>query len=160
MDEEYTKHDVSRIIGESVRKIVYWTDIGLIVPDIEPSQGRGKKRVYSKRNLIEFSMIQVLKDKCSVPLQVISVILSGLRVGQHKSQKFRDFFESDEWGSGKELIFVLHSQAGPRGFYVVCKNKYGSYDLPRVAFESSIKNSLVFTVVMLGKVKVMATKKF
>ena len=39
---EYTKSDVANVLKKRPRTIKYWTDIGLVIPDIEPSQERGR----------------------------------------------------------------------------------------------------------------------
>ncbi len=56
---EYSKKDIAKLLKLPHRTITYWTDYGLVVPDIVPSIGRGVPRVYSERNLLEFVMIYI-----------------------------------------------------------------------------------------------------
>ena len=106
---EHSKQDVAKIIGRSTRNISYWTDFGLVIPDIKPSQGKGIKRLYSDRNLIEFAMIDVMVKEVNVSLDIAQLIFNDLRAGYSPKDKveFQDFYESDEWGISKELAVVI-----------------------------------------------------
>jgi DNA-binding transcriptional MerR regulator len=112
------KRDIAEILGKSPRTIQLWTDQGLVVPDIRPSQGKGIARVYSARNLLEFAMIDFMVMPLSIPIRTIKYIFDTLREGHCPYQRavagkdydprtmgFEDFFESSEWGHTKELIF-------------------------------------------------------
>ena len=79
---EYSKRDIAGILGRSHRNITYWTDFGLVIPDIQPSQGRGVARIYSERNLIEFGMIDIMNKDFGVNLDTIRDILQVLRDGK------------------------------------------------------------------------------
>jgi DNA-binding transcriptional MerR regulator len=125
---EYSKRDIAKILGRSHRNITYWTDFGLVIPDVQPSQGRGVPRIYSERNLIEFGMIDILVKDFGVSLDSIQHILKVLREGEYKQymgkfgfpskeekekgiykfkvQAFRDFYKNPDWGHEKELIYV------------------------------------------------------
>ena len=75
---EYSKRDIAKKLGRSHRNITYWTDFGLVIPDIQPSQGRGIARIYSDRNLIEFSMIDIMVKVMKVSLDTIQYIFNNL----------------------------------------------------------------------------------
>lgn len=130
--EQYLKKDIAKILNKPIRTIQYWTDEKLVIPDIEPSQGKGKARVYSKRNLIEFAMIEVMCGPGQMYLELYDAkfILKILRNGgvvegyQHimfagtEDTKFgssripkgvnvlEDFYTSTEWGKTRELACV------------------------------------------------------
>jgi DNA-binding transcriptional MerR regulator len=132
---EYLKRDIARILKKSPRTIEFWTSSGLVIPDIEPSQGKGKPRVFSGRNLLEFVMIDMLA-RMGVSLEVIKEILGVLRKGEwinksiansiakssglsdeEKEQKkrqntqvFKDFWISEAWGFSRELVYVCEKQ--------------------------------------------------
>jgi hypothetical protein len=116
---EYSKRDIAKIIGRTHRNITYWTDFGLVIPDVQPSQGRGISRIYSDRNLIEFAMIDIMVKVMKVSLDTIQYIFKNLRAGFYiewekqkktlgwgKPIKFPDFFDNHEWGPKKDLLFV------------------------------------------------------
>jgi len=87
--QAFEKYDIARFVNESVRKIQYWTDFGLITPGIKPSRGRGKKRLYSIFNCRDAGMIQIMKDEYHISLNMIKKIL-------------------DAWGRNpKKEIFIL-----------------------------------------------------
>jgi DNA-binding transcriptional MerR regulator len=111
---EYTKADIANILKKKKRTIQYWTDFGLVIPDVSPSQGRGKARVYSDRNLVEFAMIDYL-SRLHIELASVKAIMAGLRKGYDEIKgdngevqkiTFSDFFRNREWGDTKELAFV------------------------------------------------------
>ena len=119
---EYSKRDIAKIINRSHRNITYWTDFGLVVPDIQPSSGRGIARVYSERNLIEFGMLDIMVKDYGISLDSIRYILKILRDGsfekgfdvssglilkmEFKTTDISDFYENGEWGSEKDLLYV------------------------------------------------------
>jgi len=125
---QYLKRDIARIFKKRPNTIEYYTSSGLVIPDIEPSQGRGKPRVYSGRNLIEFGMIEVMQ-RMGISLSTVDRVLGILRKGEwspdgfvevmekkgveaavdwkrHNIISFRSFWKSDEWGIKKELVFL------------------------------------------------------
>lgn len=58
----YTKKEVFEITGLPLRLVQYHTERGLVSPEIDPGEGRGGIRKYSKRNLVEFGVIKVLNE--------------------------------------------------------------------------------------------------
>jgi DNA-binding transcriptional MerR regulator len=154
----FIKKDIARIIDEPTRKITFWTDSGLVVPDIESEGGRGVSKKYSEINLFEFAMIKVMRDHFQISLHTIQMILAGLRTGRAKNQPFADFYDNRAWGHDRELLFISQGQFGPKGFYPIDKDEYGSYIAPPIAFDNAIRNATLFTTIMLGKIKNMANK--
>lgn len=53
----FTRREVAEQIGLSDRLVKFYTDEDLIIPEINPGRGRGHVRRYSKKNLIEFALI-------------------------------------------------------------------------------------------------------
>ena len=58
----YIKKDISKITGLAPRLIQFYTDEGLIIPEVGKGVGRGKVRRYSIKNLLEFAIIKELND--------------------------------------------------------------------------------------------------
>jgi DNA-binding transcriptional MerR regulator len=113
--EQYTKRDISSILeGLSVRTVQYYTDFGIVTPDISPSQGRGKTRIYSERNLVQFAMAEYMTE-LNVDLDTIKRIMVVLRDGEfvHPEylkpnapvEMFDSFFDDETWGIKKELLY-------------------------------------------------------
>jgi DNA-binding transcriptional MerR regulator len=117
---EYSKRDIASKLGRSHRNITYWTDFGLVIPDVRPSQGRGIARIYSERNLIEFGMIDIMVKDYGISLDSIQYILRKLRdgsltkiSGMRPKMKtdlmfFEDFYTNRIWGEEKDLMYLEH----------------------------------------------------
>jgi hypothetical protein len=54
MAESYTKKEVAAITGIPYRNIQFYTEQGVVVPEVEAAGGRGKFRRYSNRDLVYF----------------------------------------------------------------------------------------------------------
>jgi len=75
----YTVNDIATAVGESARKISYWSDIGLLVPDLTGPRAQGKTRQYALSNILNAAMIKVMKDDYSLSLSIIRGILDVWR---------------------------------------------------------------------------------
>ena len=155
---EYRKAAIAKRIGERPQTIQFWVKQGLLEPDIEPRQGKGKALVFSERNLLEAAMIHIIKERQIVFLFTAREIMEGLRKGRYKNQVFKDFFDNPEWGETKELIFKKLDHIGAGGFSIIEKDNHGYYRPDPLIFGSSIKQGTLLTVVMLGKIKQLALK--
>jgi hypothetical protein len=143
---EYLKRDIARIIDRPARTIQYWTDHGVVIPDIVPSTGKGKARVYSHRNLIEFGMVDIMCRQMKMELDVASNILDLIRWGGVGESGFQygfgqpkgvnllaDFYTSPEWGESKELACMISTNRAfsdeelvpppVMGFFVITKDE-------------------------------------
>ena len=127
--KEYSKRDIAKILGRSHRNITYWTDFGLVIPDVQPSQGRGVPRIYSARNLIEFAMIDIMLKQTKTSLDSIHNILKNLRKGRYldwKKQKeilgwgepikFPDFYDNVDWGAKKDVVYMYFHYVEPKTY--------------------------------------------
>jgi DNA-binding transcriptional MerR regulator len=111
--DAYRKREIAKRLGEPPRKIQFWVDEGIVTPDIKPPSGRGKAMLFSERNLIEFGMIQIMKDEFGLGLAAIKKILAELRMisdpDQRKNSALEfasDFYTNLEWGTELELLYV------------------------------------------------------
>ena len=161
---EYSKRDIADLIDRRHRTITYWTDFGLVIPDIQPSQGRGVARLYSDTNLLQFAMIDIMVRELGVSLDTIQGIMNGLRQGSYVDRQetrnavhFPDFFISHLYGNTRELLLIesrsfTHPNVPERSFALV--DNYGT------DFKQSAKSfGGVMTIIPLGQVKVMAMEK-
>jgi len=60
--KSYIKKEISEITGLAPRLVQFYTDEGLITPEVDKGAGRGKVRRYSKKNLFQFALIKELRD--------------------------------------------------------------------------------------------------
>ena len=58
--EDYTKKQVSEITGLAPRLVQFYTEEGVVSPDIDEGKGRGKFRRYSIYNVFQFGLINEL----------------------------------------------------------------------------------------------------
>ena len=75
--EIFTNSNVIKICELPQRRIVHWTQVGLVEPVIEAS-GAGSKRHYSYKNLLEFGLCKELFD-LGLGIQSVKGILKDLR---------------------------------------------------------------------------------
>lgn len=63
---EFTKSQVCEalagIVDLTEREVQYWTDLGIVEPDISTPPGKGNPRLYSDMNLIDFAVAKQLLD--------------------------------------------------------------------------------------------------
>lgn len=79
VDIAFSTAEVSRIIGVSRRQLAYWDRIGLIWPSFKKASGKGSRRLYSLRDLVELIIIGRLLDN-KIPLQRIRKSFDCIRV--------------------------------------------------------------------------------
>lgn len=60
MRREWTKTEAAKALGITARTIHFYTDAGLLTPDVANPKGKGTTRRYSAHNLFEFAVIREL----------------------------------------------------------------------------------------------------
>jgi DNA-binding transcriptional MerR regulator len=162
--EQYLKRNIADILEISPRKVQYYTDEFLVIPDVQPPSGKGSPRIYSHRNLIEFAMVLLMSGSFGVPLNLISTILMFLRDGQFKhdrlgSTKFEDFYTSDSWGMTKELIFITTTFGLPKinqypiWLAVSEADEQGKFSVDQAINDSGQGDRRCITILKLGGIK-------
>ena len=76
---EYTSREVADLLKLKPRTIKYWTDYGLVHPDISPSRGKGVERLFSQRNVTEFEMVEFMTRGLKIQLNFAKHILEEWR---------------------------------------------------------------------------------
>lgn len=74
MKKEYGKKELAEFLGVNPETILYYTKLGIITPEIDNPKGRGVRRKYSLKNVVEFMVVLRLR-KGLVPLEKIKLIL-------------------------------------------------------------------------------------
>ena len=72
---EFIKKEVAEIVGLPPRTIQFYTDSGVVTPDVYQGRRRGDHHKYSVRNLFEFALIKKLREFGMV-VSVIRKIIS------------------------------------------------------------------------------------
>ncbi|SHL18818.1 MerR HTH family regulatory protein [Desulfatibacillum alkenivorans DSM 16219] len=77
MDQDlYSKSQAAKLLGITPRTIHYYTDLGLVVPKINPT-GKGTTRWYSVGNLFELMFIKELASS-GISLESIKYVIDQL----------------------------------------------------------------------------------
>jgi DNA-binding transcriptional MerR regulator len=79
LKDAYSKKEVSELLGETRRTIQFWTDEGIVVPGVANPKGRGKTRLYSRKNLMDFLLVRKLTN-CGLSLMTISLMMAMSRM--------------------------------------------------------------------------------
>jgi len=79
MVNAFSSAEVSQITGISCRQLAYWDITGLLKPSVRPALGRGSRRLYSIRDLVELKVIIRLLNS-SLSLQRVRNSLQFIKV--------------------------------------------------------------------------------
>ncbi len=74
----YSMTDAARILAEPAHRLIYLCEQGVVVPDVQESEGRGTSRLFSARNLFDFAVALRLRD-ASLPVGAVRAVLRLLR---------------------------------------------------------------------------------
>lgn len=169
--QQFSKRDIATALNLPVRTITFWTDFGLVLPDISPSQGKGKARLYSRKNLIQFAMINCLSRQIGISLDDVQKIMLTLNKGHYVRPKgeridFSDFFTDDQWGVTKELCYIQkqveigkYKAIHQRDFYIEIQFECGPEDQPVEPKLNLTLNSFETRIISLGKIRDYAMAK-
>ena len=80
MKNAWTKKEAAEAIGITPRTIHYYTDEGLITPEIANPKGKGTTRKYSAKNLLEILVIRELV-KLGLNLSRIKQAMNAVKSG-------------------------------------------------------------------------------
>jgi len=75
---EFTRKEVAKETNLNERLVKFYTDEGLVEPEIDPGKGRGKVRRYSQRNIIDFALIKRM-TALNIKIQKIREFLEHFR---------------------------------------------------------------------------------
>jgi len=74
----FTKKKASEITGLPLRSIQYYTERMVISPEVDAGEGKGSRRLYSKKNLVELSIIKALAEY-QIAFPVVKRVMALLR---------------------------------------------------------------------------------
>jgi len=115
MKRAFIKKEAAKVLDITPRTIQFYTDDGLIIPEIANPTGRGTTRKYSKRNLIELLLIRELA-KNGLSLEKIKNVMTELRTkydndflnpeGAWEKMKERDHIKLLIYDAGNDNPFI------------------------------------------------------
>jgi DNA-binding transcriptional MerR regulator len=89
---DFSLTEAADMLGIKRRTLAFYSDSEIVTPDIDPSSGRGTRRLYSKRNLLEFLIVRELNAN-GVRIEYMKRIIKDLREWPHR---YRGVSESDK----------------------------------------------------------------
>jgi DNA-binding transcriptional MerR regulator len=99
----FTKKEVAEDLEISAGTVEYYTDEGLLIPEIANPSGRGKTRKYSRKNLLEILLIRQLASY-GFSLAIIKSIMEKAR--QKGISKMLD--PEGDWGQNKKAKLIIY----------------------------------------------------
>lgn len=60
--EYFNKKRIAELTGLTERQVQFYTEQGIVTPEIDPGEGRGSTRYYSDHNVAQFMIIKGLSD--------------------------------------------------------------------------------------------------
>lgn len=95
----FLKRDIAKKLGKSPKVVQTWTDMGIVNPDLIPSQGKGISRVYSSLNMLQFAFADELLKCGGINLSTIKWIMDKLRSETTDEASFKQAIEKNEEGN-------------------------------------------------------------
>ncbi|MGI8460597.1 MAG: MerR family transcriptional regulator [Solirubrobacterales bacterium] len=74
----FTLSELARELDTPQHRLIYFCEKGVIAPELQDAHGRGSSRVFSVRNLLEFSIALHLRA-AMLPLAAVDAVLRVLR---------------------------------------------------------------------------------
>ena len=121
-DEQLTLGQIQECLDVPQHVLIHLCEKGVILPDFSDTDGRGRARLFSKRNLIEFAIALHIR-KFQIPVMVTKPIIAVLRKFEEKVNKKIGGFSLVDLGKspihpklivyieeGESLIFSLKSK--------------------------------------------------
>ncbi len=146
--KSYTKKQVVEKMGISSRNVQYYTERGLVTPEVDQGEGRGGTRRYSTRNLVEFGIIEALcKYGMSFPmlkkilLEKVGPAVFTEEAGDVKIKSYAGWIVKDG-----EAIGFLDGMKYEGDTHIVIYMDSESFTLRFVSFntDGSLKDSVLF----------------
>jgi DNA-binding transcriptional MerR regulator len=128
----FTRKDVARLLELRPSQVQYYTDQGIVVPEISAPAGKGTRRVYSKRNFLQIlitkrlvengvplgeakGIIEAFEDQCK-QLQSTAKEMEGLKNfprgeasrWKEKSRVAKMLWEVSSWDNAYDLFICIH----------------------------------------------------
>jgi len=103
--KEFTKKHLEEILGLKRGAVDFYYREGLVHPEIDDPKGRGTRRRYSTKNLVEFAVIQKLVSE-GIPIKRVKGVLDQ----QRKLGSINWLDPEAEWLKKAKVILAIHNQ--------------------------------------------------
>jgi len=93
----YNKKTIAELSGLEERQVQFYTEQGVVLPEIDPGEGRGKTRLYSQHNLHQFLIIKGLVDFGMAISKIRSIIKHIEHIGKFDAMEgFEEKVQEDK----------------------------------------------------------------
>jgi DNA-binding transcriptional MerR regulator len=100
----FTKTQAAVALEISARTIQFYTDQGLLVPEVANPSGRGTTRKYSRKNLVELLLIRELAGY-GLPLEKIKAVM---KLAQEKGLD-KKWDPESKWAQDKRARLIIYN---------------------------------------------------
>ena len=141
----FIRKNVADLIGMPARRIQFYTDERLVIPDVENPKGRGTTRRYSEFNMIEFLIIKELANG-GISLEKIKGIMFTVRDLLRREAPHNHLWDSETKTGG---FLVIYDPIEPDGSMM--GSRPGNSDTVTVRMDKA-KTCLIIDIDKLAKV--------
>ena len=106
--KQFIKKDIQKILGLRRGTIEFYYQKGLVEPEIDDPTGRGTRRRYSARNLVEFAVIRELVASGTPIKKIKQVFDEARRLGT-----IEWFDPNAEWLQKSRVLLLIFGQGEP-----------------------------------------------
>ena len=145
MVDTFSSVEVSQITGTSCRQLAYWDVTGLLKPSVRSASGRGSRRLYSIRDLVELEIIVRLLTR-SLSLQRIRSSFQFIRALPEPLEDLIILTDGDTiyLYKGEDAFLDTAKQQGQTAFRIVVEDlisevegRVGQVTTPQIAVHHS-----------------------
>ena len=133
-NKSFIKKEVAEILGLKPSLIQFYTDQGVITPEVSAPSGRGTRRRYSKRNLLEILIAKRLVERGLSLNEAKSVLQAPELLSRHLSFNKKElppgfppqekhrliererlhkmFYDIDSWDHSHDVFLSIHHKKG------------------------------------------------
>ena len=130
MTKAYSLKEVQARFGVPQHTLIHLCEKGVVIPDVSDTQGRGRWREFSPKNLFEFAVALEIR-KYDIPVAKTGAIIRILGAFEKAMKKrVTNFAIPDSLEQGPEVKFYLFD--GNLGVFSLGGKSFLSFDLERL----------------------------
>ena len=106
-NKQLTLGQIQDILGTPQHVLIHLCEKGVIVPDFSDTEGRGRSRLFSQRNLLEFAIALHIR-KFQIPVVVTKAIIEVIRNFENKVRKEMRGFSLKDLSHHEQLQLIIY----------------------------------------------------
>ena len=155
MEKEYTRMWISEFLGMSERTINYYTERGIVIPEVAEGKGRGKIRKYSIKNIVEIAILKQLNGY-GLAFKTVENVFQLLRSPVPPDDLTKDIIKWDErsyidrWKEFEPNSYIVLYQMMDSGEFKIHMPE--GVPLDKVLDKDKIKKSGSVLIINVGRI--------